>query len=125
LAKTGAERQKKYRESHGGDESKRVVNVGISVTVVTELKRLCKEYGATKRAMVERLIMQGVVEEFSGADKARELLAEHGDQEKALKVYRDELKSEFPGFTTKSRLPEHAEARRRYDAVRTAMHRGS
>lgn len=124
MAKTQAERQAKYRKSISGDESKHVVNVGISVTVVTELERLCKQYGETKRSMVERLIMQGIVEKFNGAAKARELFQQYGrDTKAAMDSYRGELKLAVDGFKANSKLPEHAEASKRYDSVRRTLHR--
>jgi len=122
MAKSNTQRTLKYRQSHGEDKR---LEVCVTPEAIDRLDQLIKRHGVTKRAMVERLIKQGVVEEFNGADTARRLLAEHGDQEKALGAYREELKKEFSGFTTKSKLPEHAEARRRYDAVRRAMHRVS
>jgi hypothetical protein len=150
MAMTHAERQKKYRECHGGDDSKRVVNVGISVTVVTELKRLCKEYGVNQRAMVERLILEGILlkekervslgkiaERESLAteevlewliyaeritDRAKELLDEHGTKKAAMAAYSEELRQDFPGYK-QTKLKEFPVAYKLYSQMNGALSR--
>lgn len=124
MAKSGAERQREYRERHGSNENEGRINMVLSVTAVTELERLAKHYTVTKRAMLERLIMQGITEEFNGAERARDLLEEHGgDRKAATRAFYAELKREYPGFTTMGKLPEHAEAQKRYRAVVSAIDR--
>ena len=110
------ERMRQYRKS--------TVTVTVSKEAGERLDRFATEHGMNRRGMLERLIMQGVVEKFSGAAKARELLAEFGgDGKAAMRAFTEELKQKFPGYKADSKLAAHAEARRRYSAVSNAISR--
>lgn len=95
--------------------------ISISGSTAIELNRLAERHGMTQQATLERLIMQGIVEKFNGAEKARELLQEYGTRKAAIAAFHKELTQECPGFKTISDLPEYAEGGRRYQAVSAAL----
>jgi len=116
MAKSNTQRTAKRRQ-HSED---RRLEVGVTPEAIERLDQLLKRHGATKRAMVERLILQGVVEKFSGADTARRLLAEYGNRRAAMTAFTKELRQEFPGFDQRKKL-EYPDAYRRYNAVNKAL----
>lgn len=121
VVQSTAQRSATFKTNHSEDVC---LNVRISTEAKEQFDRLTKRYRTTQRAMFERLVMQGVVGNFNGADRARELLKQYeGNRKAATKACLDELQREFPGFTTKSTNPEHAEGKKRYRAVVSAIDR--
>lgn len=57
MAKTAAERQKEYRARRNEGEGDRRLNSWITVGADLALERLALHNGLTKRAMLERLIL--------------------------------------------------------------------
>jgi hypothetical protein len=59
MAKTAAERQREYRAKRpeAGENGERRLNTWISTSASLALDRLAARYGATKREMLERLVM--------------------------------------------------------------------
>jgi hypothetical protein len=58
MALTGAERQRKYRESRKtSDNGYRQINVWLSTEAALALKRLAKRDGVTQREMLERVLI--------------------------------------------------------------------
>lgn len=58
MAKTNADRQKRYRTTRltAGENGERRINTFVATSVALALKRLAKHHGVTQRAMLERLI---------------------------------------------------------------------
>lgn len=58
-AMTTAERQAKYRKRHGSNTNEGRINMVVSITAVTKLGELAAQQGVAKKAMLERLILEG------------------------------------------------------------------
>ena len=59
MAKTAAERQRKYRASRqfAGDNGERRVSAYVSTRAALALHRLAESYGVTKRELLEKLLI--------------------------------------------------------------------
>ncbi|MEI7431964.1 MAG: hypothetical protein WCL27_16050 [Betaproteobacteria bacterium] len=70
MAKSSAERQAAYRSRHFENEDRHVerLNLVIDIDTKKRLARLSKCYGVTKRAMLERLVMQAEQDALYEAD---------------------------------------------------------
>jgi hypothetical protein len=60
MALTGAERQRKYRESRklAGENGFRQINTWISTEAYEALRRMARRDGVTQREMLERLLIK-------------------------------------------------------------------
>ena len=65
---TSAQRQAAYRARHLKDEDGKGerLNMIVSATAKTQLKRLAKSYGVTQRVLVERLLDDAQAQVLSG-----------------------------------------------------------
>jgi hypothetical protein len=60
MALTGAERQRKYRESRktAGENGFRQINTWISTEAYEALRRMARRNGVTQRELIERLLVK-------------------------------------------------------------------
>ena len=81
MAKSNAERQAEYRARHlkCDDVKSERLNLMIDTDTKRRLERVCRCYGVTKRAMLERLLLQAEQDALDEADQTPTGQAEYFD----------------------------------------------
>lgn len=99
MAKTGAQRQAKYRERQKQDGLTGRINAVVSAEATQNLKRIMDRYGVTQRQALEIVLRAYGDKAINYKEQARIWITLYGgDYDKARETMVKKLKTEFPGF---------------------------